>query len=278
MKPRVRVVALLVALAVVLCSTAATAAKPVTAAQSNGRYLVVFKSDTLPSDAARRVADSGGTVVRTFEQIGVVSAIGNATFVSKIAKDNKVLSVGPEHMFAAPDVKPIELTENVTAGEPEAGPMYPADSYYYYWQWDIRRIGAPAVWGRLPLSGMTPRVAVLDVGVMDNHPDLAGQVDTSVATSYCATGDGYPVYTTYIDFDTFPNWTPSDGCTALGFADYEGHGTHVSGTIAAKFGGAGAVGVAPDAKIGAYKVFDVYAYQGDLYVGAFDGPIFDAIV
>ncbi|TAM44846.1 MAG: serine protease [Acidobacteria bacterium] len=277
MKPRVGVVTLPVALAVALCSTAATAAtKPATANQPKGRFLVVFKADTLPSDATQRVVKCGGTVARALQQIGVVSATGNAAFAKTIAKDAKVLSVGPEQMFAAPDVQAIEVTAD--AAVPEGSPL-PADSLYYY-QWDIRRVGAPAVWARLPLtSTATPRVAVLDVGVMDTHPDLVGQVDTSVATSYCATGAGYPVYTTYIDLLTYPNWTPSDGCTALPFTDYEWHGTHVAGTIAAKFGGGRVVGVAPDAKIGAYKVFDAYTVDGiHLKVGAFDGPIFDAII
>lgn len=285
MKPRVKVVALLVALAVVLCSTAATAAKPSTPAQSNGRYLVVFKAGTLPSDATQRVVNSGGNVVRAFQQIGVVSAIGDAAFAKTIAKDAKVLSVGPEHMFAAPDVQAVELTDDIAVPESAAGPVSGVDTYYSY-QWDIRRVGAPAVWARLPLALTTPRVAVLDVGVMvdlggvlPNHPDLAGQVDTSVATSYCATGDGYPVYTTYIDFVAYPTWTPSDGCTALGANFYQAHGTHVAGTIAAKFGGGKVVGVAPDAKIGAYKVFDAYTVDGIfLKIGAFDGPIFDAII
>ena len=279
MKPRVGVVTLLVALAVALCSTAATAAaKPATANQPNGRYLVVFKADTLPSDATRRVASCGGTVARAFQQIGVVSATGNAAFAKTISKDAKVLSVGPEHMFAAPDVQAVELTDDTAVPESGVGPVPGVDTYYSY-QWDIRRVGAPAVWARLPLSTETPRVAVLDLGVMDDHPDLAGQVDASVATSYCATGDGYPVYATYIDFLTYPNWTPSDGCTDLGANFYQAHGTHVAGTIAANFGGGKVVGVAPGAKIGAYKVFDAYTVDGIyLNIGAFDGPIFDAII
>ena len=279
MKPRVGVVTLLVALAGALSSTAATAArKPSPANQPNGRYLVVFKADTLPSDAARRVVGCGGTVVRALQQIGVVSATGNAAFASTISKDAKVLSVGPEHMFAAPDVRAVELTDAIAAPESGVGPVSGVDTYYPY-QWDIRRVGAPAVWARLPLSAATPRVAVLDLGVMDTHPDLVGQVDTSVATSYCATADGYPVYATYIDLHTYPNWTPSDGCTALGANFYQAHGTHVAGTIAAKFGGGKVVGVAPDAKIGAYKVFDAYTVDGiSLNLGAFDGPIFDAII
>ncbi len=142
------------------------------------------------------------------------------------------------------------------------GAPTPADDYYEKYQWDMRRIGAPAVWNRLPVSTITPRVAVLDVGVMDTHPDLVGQVDNSVSTAYCSTSGGtnnsagYPIYSTFIDFGTFPIWSPDNGCTPLGFNDYEFHGTHVAGTIAAKFGGGRAVGVAPDAKVGAYKVFD----------------------
>jgi subtilisin family serine protease len=279
MKPGMRVVALLVALGVVLCSAAVTAApKTSTPTQSNGRYLVVFKSDTLPSDAAKRIVNAGGKVVRSFEQIGVVSTIGDATFVSKIAKDSKVLSVGPEHMFAAPDVQLVEDTSNDAVTEAAPG-LTPPDDLRWFYQWDIRRVGAPAVWARLPLSAATPRVAVLDVGVMDNHPDLVGQVDNSIATSYCATDSGYPVYDTYIDFYTYPDWSPADGCTSLGANFYQAHGTHVAGTIAAQFGGGRAVGVAPDAKIGAYKVFDVYSTDNVyINVGAFDGPIFTAII
>src|SRR5205814_6937424 len=132
----------------------------------------------------------------------------------------------------------------------------------YGYQWDLRRIGAPAVWARLPLAtnGNVATVAVLDVGVMDNHRDLAGQVVSSVSTSYCSTSGGpnntagYPVYKTLIDFDQFPSWSPSNGCTSSA-TSYEPHGTHVAGTIAVKFGGGRVVGVDPDARIAAYKVF-----------------------
>ena len=66
-------------------------------------------------------------------------------------------------------------------------------------------------------------------------------------------------------------------------SDEHGHGTHVSGTVAAKFGGGRVVGVAPDACVAAYKVFDRFRYtdaNNNLVdgVGAFDGPIFTAII
>ena len=257
---------------------AATSPAPV------GRYVVVFKSAALPADAATRIAKNGGSVTRAFDQVGVAIAQGDGAFAARMAKDTKVLAVGTEHVFQLPETAGVELSEEAAAAE--AGPT-PADGLYGSYQWDMRRIGAPAVWARLPVAATVPRVAVLDVGVMNTHPDLVGQVDNSVSTAYCNTNGpggaaGYPVYATLIDFIAHPNWSPADGCTAVP-ATYEYHGTHVAGTIAAKFGGGLMVGVAPDARIGAYKVFDRYQLtdaDGHVVdaVGAFDGPLFAAIL
>src|SRR5205823_11822382 len=76
-------------------------------------------------------------------------------------------------------------------------------------------------------------------------------------------------------------WTPANGCTPAA-TTYEWHGTHVAGTGAAKLGGGRVVCVAPAAKIGAFKLFDRFRYtdaNGVVdTVGAFDGPLFDAII
>lgn len=270
--------------AFVSLAAVSTAHAATSGAEPTGRYVVVFKTDALPADAANRIAKNGGAVTRTFGPIGVAIAQGDATFASRMATDSKVLSVGIEHMFAQPDTVSLEVSEDAAVAE--AAPTS-ADTLYNAYQWDMRRIGAPAVWARLPVAASAPRVAVLDVGVMNTHPDLVGQVDTSVSTAYCSTSGpggaaGYPVYASLIDLDAFPDWSPADGCTAA-TPTYESHGTHVAGTIAAKFGGGAMVGVAPDAKIGAYKVFDRYRYtdaNGHVVeaVGAFDGPLFSAII
>lgn len=267
-----------------IASTSAAAAQP-DAGADNGRYLVVFKTEAVPTDVAARIARNGGQLVREFDQIGVAAVTGDAAFASRMARDTKVLSVGAEHLFAMPETATFELAES-EAGSAEGAPTA-ADNLHYY-QWDMRRIGAPAVWARLPVAASVPRVAVLDTGVMDNHSDLIGQVDSSVSFTYCNTSGGpnnsaaYPAYSTLIDFDAHPSWSPSDGCTAAA-TRYEAHGTHVAGTIAAKFGGGRVVGVAPDAKVGAYKVFDRYRFTGANgvvvdSVGAFDGPLFSAII
>src|SRR5436190_4932382 len=260
---------LAITLAAALASTTTMAAAPSKpAAPAAGRYLVVFKSDTVPSDAAALIGKAGGKLIRSFDQVGVASATGNAGFLGAIAKDTRVLSVGPENRFEAPQVTSKTLAKPGAVPNSLQGAPTP-DDFLYYLQWDMRRIGADQVWSRLPVSAAQPRVALLDVGTMDTHPDLVGQIDASKSTAYCSTSggtnntDGYPIYSTYIDFSVYPDWTPgTDPCLPLGFDDFEFHGTHTAGTIGAAFGGGAVVGVAPDAQIGVYKVFDLYSPDG----------------
>jgi thermitase len=94
-------------------------------------------------------------------------------------------------------------------------------------------IDAPEAW-EVTTGSPTVTVAVIDTGVDYNHPDLAGHY-----------AGGYDFVSS--DFDPF---------------DDHGHGTHVAGTIAASLenytgtpaAAEGVVGVAPQARILAYKV------------------------
>jgi subtilisin family serine protease len=95
--------------------------------------------------------------------------------------------------------------------------------------WGIQRVRAPSAWDYN--TGRGVRVAVIDTGVNFGHRDLAGRVD-----------GGYRA---------------EDDCEKPEcYADDNGHGTHVAGTIAAKHDGKGVVGVAPDARIYSVKVLD----------------------
>src|SRR5688500_2542861 len=122
-----------VGLALGLCAVALSA----NAAPASGRYLVVFKTDVLPADAATRIAHNGGRLVRTFDAVGVVAVTGNSTFAERMARDTKVLAVGAEHVFARPDHAMTSVDEDAAA---EAAPT-PADNLYNAYQWDMRRIG-----------------------------------------------------------------------------------------------------------------------------------------
>jgi subtilisin family serine protease len=77
-------------------------------------------------------------------------------------------------------------------------------------------------------------VGVLDSGIDNTHPDLVGQVDAKASVSCLG---GVP-----------------DTAASVWSNDVIGHGTHVSGIIAAAKNGIGIVGVAPGVRLAAIKV------------------------
>lgn len=92
--------------------------------------------------------------------------------------------------------------------------------------WGVKRVNAYKAWDWTTGKGV--KVAVIDTGIDYNHPDLA----KNYAGGYNAVDNSK---------------TPLDD---------HGHGTHVSGTIAAVKNLNGVVGVAPDVKLYAVKVLD----------------------
>ncbi|MCA1056083.1 S8 family peptidase [Rossellomorea aquimaris] len=93
----------------------------------------------------------------------------------------------------------------------------------------IDLIQAPSLW-KNGYKGNGITVAVLDTGCDVNHPDLKGRIKG------CR------------------NFTDDDNGDADTVTDYSGHGTHVSGTIAANEDGQGVAGVAPLAELLIVKV------------------------
>lgn len=104
--------------------------------------------------------------------------------------------------------------------------------------WSYPMIGMDSVWSGTSITGSGSIVAVIDTGVLLNHPDLSGQLvsgyDFISSTSVSNDGDG-------IDAD------PSDPGDNPGTSSF--HGTHVSGTIAAANNTIGSVGIAYGAKV-----------------------------
>lgn len=94
----------------------------------------------------------------------------------------------------------------------------------------IELIQAPKLWEKSKGKGIT--VAILDTGCDVDHPDLQGRIIGG------------------------RNFTGDDHSTPDIFTDYNGHGTHVAGTIAAVENGVGVVGVAPEANLLILKVLD----------------------
>jgi subtilisin family serine protease len=94
--------------------------------------------------------------------------------------------------------------------------------------WGIRRVNAAGAWPTT--QGMGATVAVIDTGIDAKHPDLAGVV--------------------------IGGFNALDPKKPDAWADDQGHGSHVAGTIAGRRDGQGVVGVAPQVKLYAVKVLD----------------------
>lgn len=100
-------------------------------------------------------------------------------------------------------------------------------------QWHLDTIDAYEAWD-ISMGSADVTVAVLDTGVDLDHPDLAGQI--------------------YMHTDTVDNDENAN--------DDDGHGTHVSGIIAAATdNGLGVAGIAPDVKLIVADVFGWYTVE-----------------
>lgn len=94
----------------------------------------------------------------------------------------------------------------------------------------IQLIQAPTIWGETKGKGV--KVAVLDTGCDSKHPDLQERIIGG------------------------RNFTDDDRSDPTIFQDYNGHGTHVAGTIAAQQNDKGVIGVAPEASLLIVKVLN----------------------
>ena len=115
--------------------------------------------------------------------------------------------------------------------------------------------GADIAQNELGLRGDGVTVAVMDTGVDYNHPDLGGCFGPG-----CKVSQGFDLVG-----DAFDNTTVLDPTPDPDPMDCAGHGTHVSGIIAADgHGQPGHVtGVAPHVKLHMYRVFGCHGSTSD---------------
>jgi len=216
---------LLAAAAFVTGGTAATSNS--TGAAAN--YIVLYKGQAVPKDAAATITKAGGTLVYAYDQIGVaIARSDNTSFRDNLLKDARIDNASPTAGFAT------QLpNEQADAGPPDGGlPNSPAtEDPLFSLQWDMRQIRTPEAHA---ITGGSPSVLVgdIDTGLDYTHPDLAANVDSANSVN-CVNG------------------VPVPGAVAAN--DDNGHGTHTAGTIAAASNGIGIVGVAPNVKIAGIK-------------------------
>ena len=209
------------------------------------------------------------------------------------------LEAEPGVRYAEPDADAHAFADDPEANALVTDPMWPD-------LWALRNtgqfggtpgadIGVQGAWALSTGVGQT--LAVVDTGATFSHPDLQGAYGTNPGE----TGTdalGHDKATNHIDDDNDgkvddargwdfmdcdasceddptpgPDNDPTDGDTT-----YNGHGTHVTGTIAARANSIGIVGVAPSAKVLPLRALGVagsgpmsgianaFALAGDLHI------------
>ncbi|MDN3263045.1 S8 family serine peptidase [Streptomyces sp. CSDS2] len=224
--------------------SAASAAAPAATAEraADGptlSYVVNTRTDRSTIESVRReIARNGGTVVASYDRIGVIVAhSANPGFAQAVRAVRGVASAGATRNAPLPaqsttDVgTPRALSAAEAAGVRAAAGQDPLEPL----QWDLPAIKADKAHEKT-LGSPDVTVAVIDTGVDDTHPDIAPNFDRAASVN-CVSGK--------------PDTT--DGAWRPG-ASESPHGTHVAGEIAAAKNGVGMTGVAPGVKVAGIKV------------------------
>ena len=233
---------LLLALALAVAAGCAT---PVPTASTSP----VPAADVVPGEVVVRWAAGADAAVReaTRFRVGAVDMVAIAPGAERwrlaaadapralatLAKDPAV-----EFAHANPRRRLVPALEGLVPETPRFAIAQAAGDPGYSQQWHLPRAKFPDAWGTTRGQGVI--VAVIDSGVDPNHPDLKANllplIDEVVAMGRHDVLDG----TSYDDRDS------------------HGHGTHVSGLVAAVRGNQiGVVGGAPEARILPVKVTPV---------------------
>lgn len=187
-------------------------------------YIVVFKNqDSLPPGYENVLAKAGGEVTTKLAKLGAVEvSSSNPHFLTQVKKSSEVLDVDVQSV-----IFPEAPAANAEASAEGSGGG--ADLYHAY-QWDIKQVTNDGASWELPggtgksVDGKDIVVAVVDTGIDYNHPDLK---------------DNYAYGKSFV-----PGYPDA--------MDENSHGTHVAGAIAAN---GRTMGVGPDLKVAAYRVF-----------------------
>ena len=203
---------------------------------------IVSYDSAYKSAIERSIAGIGGKVTRKFALVDAVVAV-----FPEDTKDAKIYSLpgvtnvdedryirwisAPASMNSVPLPTLAGALDMIRTGEGWTAPAFgeiraEVDPSEKEIPWGVKRVNAAAAWDLTAGKGV--KVAVVDTGVDYNHPDLAPNYK-----------GGYNAVT--------PGASPLDD---------QGHGTHVSGTIAAVKDNNGVVGVAPAVDLYGVKVLD----------------------
>jgi subtilisin family serine protease len=211
-------------LALVLSAAEAhSQAQPGTAGNGSD-YIVVFRDNVTAAERAAITGREGAAIRFNYTTVSAAAVrVPNENALSALSNNAAVLRVIPDRPIFAIQA-PAAATKSKPGGGETSGQTVPLG---------VVRVGTPTAAGAaVPSDGNGIGVAVVDTGIDFAHADLAPS-----ATSFTAFGSS---------------------CQ-----DNNGHGTHVTGTIAALDNSIGVIGVAPKATPYCVKVLDASGSGSD---------------
>ena len=260
-RARVRLAAFVILAALTVASTGVALAADRSGIQSAGRPAWDRRTD----DAVRLVVTFRGDASRTDARAFERSGISLATFERG---DRRAVYQTTQTAFRSekrrlerdPSVRTVHVSHRIYRA------LDPEDEQFWNALWGLHNTGQTIqsssgvanvdVDGRESLgvaTGTGVVVAVIDDGVDFSRPDLAGQAWVNPGES----GSGKETNNVDDDangyIDDVNGWDFCHDDKTVHDPDDDFHGTHVSGTIAAKLNGTGIVGVAPNVKLMALK-------------------------
>jgi subtilisin family serine protease len=197
-----------------------------------GIRVVRFTPGTSPAAMRQAIARAGGQVVTDLSPIGAMAvASPRSGLMGRLRGESGVRAVWTDRVTARPSALAPDPLHDVDAfgGENAPGVL----------QWEDDRDGVRQAWATT--TGAGAKVAVLDTGVEPSHREIQRNLILNKTTIPCdelkeILGPGSDI--------------PPD----CGRDDTEGHGTWVASRIVGDDNGFASNGVAPDAKLMAYKV------------------------
>lgn len=212
----------------------------VTTAAIAGRYLIVYRSGQIASNAEAELAANGARLATRHDRMGVAVA-DSLTDAARmqLALDPAIEAIVPDILLSAHAVKVRPAFADTLLVAPDA-------LYHSPQGWAVRQVGgygndgtanAPAgPWDTT--TGQGVRIAILDSGVDPNHPDIAPNLGLNL---------------TEVNKTALPS-----ACDDGSAMDQQGHGTWTASLAAAALGPSTGlvVGVAPSATLLNIKVLE----------------------
>ena len=233
----VRSLVLAIPLVASLLATGTTAGSDVGAVRAadvaapGGRLIVFWKPGRRTALADTRIASVATVVGDAGARSLLIAEPGTAgALAAQLRSDPDVAAVIPDaRTTIGPDLRTATGPDARTRSDAWPASGSPNDPLYGPYQADLRLIGVPTAW-QTTTGSASVTVAIIDSGTTTSHEDLAGITFVS-------------------PYNTITR--------APGAADDHGHGTHVTGTIAAQTdNGKGIAGIAPRVRIMPIKAND----------------------